>query len=113
MTSVDSHCYLGINLSNTLIWTTQIKAASTKAQQTLGFIRRNLNEYPTHIKAVAYSLHRWSVQYQNESEAWGAHSQNNIKTLERIQRRAAQFCKTNYSREPGYVTKLLQDRTRI
>ena len=32
LTSVDSHCYLGIHLSNTLYWTTQTKAASTKTQ---------------------------------------------------------------------------------
>ena len=37
------------------------------------------------------------------------HSQNNIKTLERIQRQAARFCTNNYSREPGSVTKLLQE----
>ena len=36
-------------------------------------------------------------------------SQNNIKTLERIQRQAARFCTNNYSREPGSVTKLLQE----
>ena len=31
LTSVDPHCYLGIHLSNTLNWTAQTKAASTKA----------------------------------------------------------------------------------
>ena len=46
LTSVDSHCYLGIHLSNTLYWTTQTKAASAKAQQTLGVIRINLNKMP-------------------------------------------------------------------
>ena len=51
LTSVDSHCYLGIHLSNTLNWTAHTKAASTKAQQTLGVVRRNLNKCPTHIKA--------------------------------------------------------------
>ena len=55
LTSVNSHCYLGIHLSNTLNWTNQTKVASTKAQQTLGVIRRNLNKCPTHIKAVAYT----------------------------------------------------------
>ena len=39
----------------------------------------------------------------------GIHSQNNIKTLERIQRQAARFCTNNYSREPGSVTNLLQE----
>ena len=77
--------YLGIHLSNTLNWRAQNKAASTKAQQTLGVIRRNLNKCSTHIKAVAYtSLVRPILEYA--SAAWDPHSQNNIKTLERIQR---------------------------
>ena len=108
MTSVNSHCYLGIHLSNTLNWTNQTKVASTKAQHTLGVIRRNLNKCPTHIKAVAYtSLVRPILEYA--SAAWDPHSQNNINTLERIQRQAARFCKNNYSREPGSVTKLIQE----
>ena len=69
LTSVDSHCYLGIHLSNTLNWTAQTKVASTKAQQTLGVIRRNLNKFSTHIKAVAYtSLVRPILEYA--SAAW-------------------------------------------
>ena len=108
LTSVNSHCSLGIHLSNTLNWTNQTKVASTKAQQTLGVTRRNLNKCPTHIKAVAYtSLVRPILEYA--SAAWDPHSQNNINTLERIQRKAARFCKNNYSREPGSVTKLLQE----
>ena len=88
--------------------TTQTKAASTIAQQTLGVIRRNLNKCPTHIKAVAYtSLVRPILEYA--SAAWDPHSQNNIKSLERKQRQAARFCKNDYSREPGSVTKLLQE----
>ena len=102
LTSVDSHCYLGIHLSSTLNWTAQTKAASNKAQQTLGVIRRNLNKCPTRIKAVAYtSLVRPILEYA--SAAWDPHSQNNSKTLERIQRQAARFCTYNYSREPGSV----------
>ena len=109
LTSVDAHCYLGIHLSHTLNGTAQTKVASTKAQQTLGIIRRNLNKWPTHIKAVAYytSLVRPILEYA--SAAWDPHSQKNIKTLERIQRQAARFCTNNYSREPGSVTKLLQE----
>ena len=108
LTSVNSHCYLGIHLSNTLNWTNQTKVASTKAQQTLGVIRRNLNKCPTHIKAVAYtSLVCPILEYA--SAAWDPHSQNNVNTLERIQRQAARFCKNNYSRESGSVTKLLQE----
>ena len=90
LTSVDSHCYIGIHLSNTLHWSAQTKVASTKAQQKLGVIKRNLNKCSTHIKAVAYtSLVRPILEYA--SAAWDPHSQNNIKTLERIQRQAARF----------------------
>ncbi len=94
----------GISLN----WTAQTKIASTKAQQTLGVIRRNLNKCSTHIKAVAYtSLVSPILEYA--SAAWDPHSQNNIKPLERIQRQAARFCTNNYSREPGSVTKLSQE----
>ena len=90
MTSVDSHCYLGIHLSNTLNWITQTKVASTKAQQTLGVIRINLNKYPTHIKAVAYtSLARPILEYA--SAAWYPHCQNNIKTPEESRDRQHDF----------------------
>ena len=107
LTSVDSHCYIGIHLSHTLNWTTQTKVAGTKAQQTLGVIRRNLNNCSTHIKVVAYSaLDRPLLEY--DSAAFDLRSQNNIKTLERIQSQAARFCKYNYSKEPGCVTRLLQ-----
>ena len=107
LTSVDSHYYLGIHQSNTLNWTTQTKAASTKAQQTLGVIRRNLNKCPTHIKAVAYIVGPSNIRICLGS--MDPHSQHNIKSLERIQRQAARFCKNYYSREPGSVTKLLQE----
>ena len=82
---VDSRCYIGIHLSNTLNWTARTKVASNKAQQTLGVIRRNLNKCSTHIKAVAYtSLVRPILEYA--SSAWDPQSQNNIiKKHERIQ----------------------------
>ena len=112
LTSVDSHFYLGIHLSNTLNWTAQTKVASTKAQQTLGVIRRNLNKCSTNIKAVAYtSLVHPILEYA--SAACDPHSQNNIKTLERIQRQAARFCTNNYSREPGSVHNKTFTRTRM
>ena len=91
LTSVDSHCYIGIHLSNTLNWTAHTKLASTKAQQTLGVIRRNLNKCTTHVN-------RWSIQYYNMPRQHGIHT---VKTI--------RFCTNNYSRESGSVTKLLQE----
>ena len=58
----------------------------------------------------------WALHVSENSEmcfipmnVHNEHSQNNINTLERIQRQAARFCKNNYSREPGSVTKRLQE----
>ena len=105
---VQSHCYLGVQISNTLNWTTQCNAVTKKAQQTLGVIRRNLNKCPTHIKSIAYTtLVRPILEYASAS--CDPHCLKHIKTLERIQRQAARFCTQNYSREPGTVTQLLKD----
>ena len=106
--SVQSHCYLGVQISNTLNWTTQCNSVAKKAQQTLGVIRRNRNKCPTHIKSIAYTtLVRPILEYASAS--WDPHCLKHIKTLERIQRQAARFCTQNYSREPGTVTQLLKD----
>ena len=104
--SVQSHCYLGVQISNTLNWTAQCNSVARKAQQTLGVIRRNLNKCPTHIKSIAYTtLVRPILEYAS----WDPHCLKHIKTLERIQRQAARFCTQNYSTEPGTVTQLLKD----
>ncbi len=106
--SVESHCYLGIHISNTLNWTIQSNSVTKKAQQTLGMIRRNLNKCPTQIKSIAYTtLVRPILEYASAS--WDPHCLRNIKLIERTQRQAARFCKNNYSREPGTVTQLLKD----
>ena len=106
--SVQSHCYLGVQISNTLNWTAQCNSVARKAQQTLGVIRRNLNKCPTHIKSIAYTtLVRPILEYASAS--WDPHCLKHIKILERIQRQAARFCTHNYSREPGTVTQLFKD----
>ena len=107
--SIQSHCYIGVQISNTLNWTTQRNSVVKKAQQTLGVIRRNLNKCPTHIKSIAYTtLVRPILEYASAS--WDPHCLKHIKTLERIQRQAARFCTQNYSREPGTVTQLLKGK---
>ena len=106
--SVQSHCYLGVQISNTLNWTAQCNSVAKKAHQTLGVIRRNLNKCPTHIKSIGYkTLVRPMLEYASAS--CDPHCLKHIKTLERIQRQAARLCTQNYSREPGTVTQLLKD----
>ena len=82
------------------------------AQPTLGVIMRNLNKCPTHIKAVAYtSLVRPVLEYA--SAAWDPHSQNNIKTLDKIQRQAARFCTKFFLFQGTRICNKTFTRTRI
>ena len=57
-----------VHLSNTLNWTAQTKAASTKAQQTLGVVRRNLKltfmQYPA-IHTNYIISHCTTLQYNH------------------------------------------------
>ena len=46
--------YLGVELSSTLTWDIHIGKILTKANRSLGFIRRNLGRCPTNIKRQAY-----------------------------------------------------------
>ena len=106
--SEDNTTYLGVELNNTLSWNNQTQAATKKAQKVLGMIRRNLWSCPEKVKVTAYtSLVRPHLEYA--AGAWCPYRKRNIKSLERIQRQAARFCKADYSREPGTVTKLLSD----
>ena len=46
--------YLGVTITNDLRWTTHISNVCTKANWTLGFLRRNLNASPQEEKEAAY-----------------------------------------------------------
>jgi hypothetical protein len=52
--SVDSHPYLGVELTNTLSWGTQTSLCVKKAQRTLGVLKRNLGDCNQEVKVTAY-----------------------------------------------------------
>ena len=56
LTSVDQEKYLGVMLSHDLTWSPHIEKVATKANQKLGFIRRNLKGSPEKLKKLG--LHR-------------------------------------------------------
>ena len=106
--SVNNNPYLGVELSSTLSWDTHIGKILTKANRSLGFIRRNLGRCPTNIKRQAYlSLVRPHLEHT--SSVWDPHLQKHIYQIEMVQRRAARFIKHEYSRDPGIVTSILQE----
>ena len=52
--NVDSIKYLGVTITNDLKWNTHINNICTKANRTLGFLRRNLFSCPLDVKEAAY-----------------------------------------------------------
>ena len=52
--NVDNIKYLGVTISKDLKWNTHVSNVCTKANRTLGFLRRNLSSCPQDIKETAY-----------------------------------------------------------
>jgi hypothetical protein len=51
--NVDQKPYLGVQFTNTLKWDTHTNNILTKANKSLGFLRRNISEFPEEIKKRA------------------------------------------------------------
>ena len=52
--NVESIKYLGVTITNDLKWNTHLSNVCTKANRTLGFLRRNLHSCPQEVKEAAY-----------------------------------------------------------
>ncbi|KAK3104780.1 hypothetical protein FSP39_009959 [Pinctada imbricata] len=106
---VDSSKYLGVNISKDLRWDNYINSITSKANRTLGFIRRNMRGCRKQARVAAYQgLVRPTLEYA--CAAWDPWSSKHIHQLEKVQRRAARFVTRNYhDRHPGSVTQMLKD----
>ncbi len=70
---VQTHKYLGVHLSTNLKFITHIDAICSKANRTLGFLRRNLHGCTRDIKDIAYNtLVRPTLEYC--SAVWDPHT---------------------------------------
>ena len=94
--SVDEAKYLGITFTEDLRWNKHITNICSKANRTLGFLKRNLNISAKSVKENAYrSLVRPLVEYA--SPVWDPYNQNNIQKLEMVQRRGARYVNNKHS----------------
>jgi len=67
----------------------------SKANFTVGFLRRNLRRCPAKLKKPAYiSLVRPTLEYA--APVWDPHLAKDINKLENIQRRPTRFVKGDY-----------------
>ena len=89
LNETDGHHYLGVYITNNLTWNKNIQITS-KANQTLGFVTRNLYSCSQHTKEAAYrTLVRQLVEYS--SAVWDPYTKDLINQLEKVQKRAARF----------------------
>ena len=109
LSEVNNHPYLGVSISNKLNWNSHIQEISSKANRSLGFIKRNLYSCNQSTKLTAYrSLVRPQVEYS--AAVWDPYTKKNIDQLERVQKRAARFILNDYkSKSPGCATQMVKD----
>ena len=106
LANVESRKYLGVTITNDLQWNTHISNVCTKANRTLGFLRRNLYSCPPDVKEAAYKgLVRPVLEYG--SSVWDPHTLGLQEELEKVQNRAARFVTGNYVFETGSMTGIL------
>lgn len=109
LSPVENHPYLGVTITNNLSWNRHIQETCSKANRSLGFIKRNLYSCNQSTKLTAYrSLVRPLVEYS--SAVWDPYTKQNIDKLEAVQKRAARFILNDYkSRTPGCATQMVKD----
>ena len=98
--------YLGIDISSDLSLDTLINRISKKANNILGFLRRNIKIHSESLKSSAYKVHvRPQLEYC--STVWCPFTDSNISKLEAVQRRAARWVKHDYG-QTSSVTEMMQ-----
>ena len=92
---VSSAKYLGVDISSDLSWDTHINRISNKANNTLGFLRRNIR---IHSKSLKFSAYKVLVRPELEYcfTVWCPFTDSNISKLEAVQRRAARWVRYDY-----------------
>ena len=101
-----SFTYLGITIHQNLGWENQVDHAVTKATRILYFIKRNFHMSSKTVKERLYvTLVKPHLQYG--TAACNPHKANQITSLEMVQRRAAHFVCTDYSRTSSVSSMLV------
>ena len=96
-----------MTISKDLKWNTHVSNVCTKANKTLGFLRRNLSPCPQDVKEAAYKgLVRPILD--NASPVWDPHGIVLQEELEKVQNCAARFVTGNYNFETGSMTSILE-----
>ena len=102
----DNIKYLGVTITNDLKRNTHVSNICTKANRTLGFLRRTLFSCPQNVKEAAYKgMVRPVLEYG--SSVWDPHTDKLQEELEKVKNRVARFVTRNYVYETGSMTDIL------
>ena len=104
--NVENIKYLGVIITSDLRWNTHVSNVCTKANRTLGFLRRNLHSCPQEVKEAANKGFVRPVLYYG-SLVWDPPRVVLREELESMQKRAARFVTGNNSYEIGSMTGIL------
>lgn len=107
------HVYLGVELSDNFKYNTHINNITSKASQTLGFIKRNLSKCLQTVKERAYqTLIKPKLKYS--SPIWNPQQQTQKKQIEHIQHNVARFIANNpfNPNQPTIVTSVISSLQR-
>ena len=105
--SVPAAKYLWVTIADDLSWSKHIDITTKKANQTLGFLKRNIRVHKKDLKSVAYkTLVRPQLEYA--STVWYPHTTTDMNIVEAVQRRAARWATRDY-RYTSSVTAMLKD----
>ena len=107
--AVDTSKFLGVTLTENLSWDKHIQRSVSKANRTVGFLRRNLRDCTPPVKYCTYKTMVCPI-VEYASTVWDPHQQASIEVLEQVQRQAARHVFNDYStRTQGCVRNMLAD----
>ena len=98
--------YLGLNISDDLSWSKHINQTTAKGNNTLRFIKRNIQTRNSKIKETAYKTYvRPLLEYS--ASVWDPWQKKYIKMLEMVQHRAVRYILNDYA-STSSVTEMLK-----
>jgi len=104
---VDTVKYLGVQIAHDLRWDKHIDYITSKANSTLGFLRRNINISNPHVKEQSYqTLVRPVLEYSQT--VWDPYTTAGVDRIESVQRRAARFTLCRYRRTSSVSAMLAE-----
>jgi len=96
--TVNEITYLGITINSKLTWTDHILHIIKRANQSLGFLRRNLSVCLTYVRP----------KLEFASTVWNPYHQKDIQAIEMVQSRAVRFITNTYDHYTSITTIISQ-----